>query len=413
MTMFEKNDGVGTAAASAPSEWTITTPSGEASEPVNEGADGGDIGLPLDAVALSGMSPRARLIRRGLSSSPAYMFAALVVIFVVFAVLAPATFPHWDNVQLVISNAAVLLTMAVGMTFVMVAAGFDLSIGSVLVFSGSDGVEGHVGLGGQGYGTLVIGLLVALVGGCAWGAFNGFCVTRLRVPALITTLGSLGAALGIANLITDGNDVSTVPNSLITIQTESWFGFPPIFYIAVVVVLVGGATLRYTQFGRHTYVVGSNDEAARRAGINVSEPPAQAVRDERRAGRPRRDDVAHPLLHHHHRRPRRRRAERDHRRDPRWHQPLRRRRHRSRDGDRHVHPRTCCRTGSSSRASSRSGRTWRSASSSSSPSTSTNSSAGPATEPDPAAAAATVQEPPTSRSTSTSTYSRTTREDHP
>lgn len=269
MSMSEKNDRVGTAAADAPSEWTITTPTGEPSGGVNEDADGGDIGLPLDAVAKSGMSPRARLVRRGLSSSPAYMFAALVVIFVVFSVLAPDTFPHWDNVQLVISNSAVLMTMAVGMTFVMVAAGFDLSIGSVLVFSGVMASKAMTSFGGQGYATFLVGLIVALVSGCAWGVFNGFCVTRLKVPALITTLGTLGAALGIANLITDGNDVSTVPTSLITIQTDSWFGFPPIFYIAVIVVLAGGATLRYTKFGRHTYVVGSNDEAARRAGINV------------------------------------------------------------------------------------------------------------------------------------------------
>jgi ribose transport system permease protein len=160
--------------------------------------------------------------------------------------------------------------MAVGMTFVMVAAGFDLSIGSVLVFSGVMASKAMTSFGGQGYVTVLLGLITALVSGAVWGAFNGFCVTRLKVPALITTLGTLGAALGIANLITNGNDVSTVPNSLITIQTKSWFGFPPIFYIAVVVVLIGGATLRYTKFGRHTYVVGSNDEAARRAGINVN-----------------------------------------------------------------------------------------------------------------------------------------------
>lgn len=271
MTMSEKNDGIGTAAAAAPSEWMVTTPTDQALEGTpNEGADGGDIGLPLDAVALSGMSPRARQLRRGLSSSPAYMFAALVVIFAVFSFLSPSTFPHWNNIHLVISNIAVLMTMAVGMTFVMVAAGFDLSIGSVLVFSGVMASKTMTSVGGQGYGTFLVGLLVALVSGAAWGLFNGFCVTKLKVPALITTLGSLGAALGLANLATGGNDVSTVPTSLITIQTQSWLGFPPIFYMAVATVLIGGATLRFTRFGRHTYVVGSNDEAARRAGINVN-----------------------------------------------------------------------------------------------------------------------------------------------
>ena len=268
---MEKNEGVGTAAAETPSEWMVTTPGEETHEGVvGERADGGDIGLPLDAVAMSGMSPRNRMFRRGLNSSPAYMSGALIVIFTVFSVLSPATFPHWGNIHLVISNIAVLMTMAVGMTFVMVAAGFDLSIGSVLVFSGVMASKAMTSIGGQGFGTFFVGLLVALVSGAAWGMFNGFCVTRLKVPALITTLGSLGAALGVANLLTNGNDVSTVPNSLITIQTQSWIGFPPIFYMAVATVLAGGATLRYTRFGRHTYIVGSNDEAARRAGINVN-----------------------------------------------------------------------------------------------------------------------------------------------
>jgi len=269
MSLFEKNDGIGRAAAEAPSEWMITTPSDGSDDGASGQADA-DGAPPQDAVALSGMSPRARLIRRGLNSSPAYMSAALIVIFIVFSFLSPDTFPRWDNVQLVISNSAVLMTMAVGMTFVMVAAGFDLSIGSVLVFSGVMASKAMTGVGGQGYGTFAVGLVVALLSGAMWGSFNGFCVTRLKVPALITTLGSLGAALGIANLLTNGNDVSTVPESLISIQTQTWLGFPPIFYIAVVVVLLGGATLRFTKFGRHTYVVGSNDEAARRAGINVN-----------------------------------------------------------------------------------------------------------------------------------------------
>jgi ribose transport system permease protein len=109
-----------------------------------------------------------------------------------------------------------------------------------------------------------------VIGGVAWGLINGFCVTRLRVPALITTLGSLGAALGIANLMTNGNDISVAQKSLISLQIDDVLGMPWIVWVSLVVVLVGGAVLRYTRFGRHTYVIGSNDEAARRAGINVN-----------------------------------------------------------------------------------------------------------------------------------------------
>ena len=280
MSMREKNDGVGTAAAQAPSEWKVTTPTeGPDDGVVSEGADGGGISvLPMDAVAQSGMSSRQRAIRRGLNSSPAIMFGALVIIFLVFTVMSPSTFPKWGNLHDIISDLSILMVMAVGMTYVMVAAGFDLAIGSVLVFAGvvasrsMTDLGPHLGFAGgkQGWGVFVVGLVVSLAGGAIWGGFTGFCVTRLRVPALITTLGTLGAALGIADLITQGNDVSSIPNSLQKVQTQSWLDFPPIFWVAVLVVVIGALALRYTRFGRHTYIVGSNDEAARRAGINVN-----------------------------------------------------------------------------------------------------------------------------------------------
>ena len=250
MSMLEKNEGVGTAAAGAASEWKITTPTeGPDDGVVSEGADVGGISLPLDSVALSGMSPRQRAIRRGLNSSPAIMFLALVVIFAVFAVMSPSTFPKWGNLHDVISDLSILMVMAVGMTFVMVAAGFDLAIGSVLVFGGvvasraMTDLGPHMGFvgGKNGWGVFVLGLIVALLSGGVWGVFTGLCVTRLRVPALITTLGTLGAALGIANLITQGNDVASIPTSLQTVQSQSWLDFPPIFWLAVIIVIIGGA----------------------------------------------------------------------------------------------------------------------------------------------------------------------------
>lgn len=226
-------------------------------------------GEAMDAVAASGLPPWRRSARRIRSSSAFYMLLVLVVLFVVFTALAPDTFPNSGNVRNLVVDTSVFLVMATGMTFVMVAAGFDLSIGSVLVFGGICASKTMTWVGGQGYWTALAGLAAALLGGLLWGLFNGFCVTRLRVPALITTLGTLGAALGIANLLTDGNDVATVPESLIDIQIEYFLGLPWIVWLAVVVVVVGATILQLTRFGRHTYIVGSNDEAARRAGIDV------------------------------------------------------------------------------------------------------------------------------------------------
>jgi ribose transport system permease protein len=126
-----------------------------------------------------------------------------------------------------------------------------------------------VALGTDNALTVLVGLVVSCLGGLSWGIFNGLCITKLRVPALITTLGSLGAALGIARLITHGNDVRGVPLTLIKITTGGFLGLNWIVWVAAFVTVVGGLVLHFTRFGRWTYIIGSNAEAARRAGIDV------------------------------------------------------------------------------------------------------------------------------------------------
>ena len=206
--------------------------------------------------------------KRLLQTSPAYMSAVLLALIIVFSLLDSA-FATTSNFRNILTDASILLVMAVGMTYVMVAAGFDLSIGSVLVFSGVIAIKVMVAMGTDNALTVIVGLIAAMLAGTAWGVFNGFCITRLRVPALITTLGSLGAALGIARLMTDGNDVRGVPLTLINISSGRFLGLSWIVWIAALVTVVGGLVLHYTRFGRWTYIIGSNAEAARRAGINV------------------------------------------------------------------------------------------------------------------------------------------------
>jgi ribose transport system permease protein len=228
------------------------------------------VAAPQPAAAADPRSPvRLSPWRRALGQSPVWMGGVLFVLIVIFSILESTAFPTVDNFRNVLMDAAVLLVMAVGMTFVMVAGGFDLSIGSVLVFAGVCGVKAMEALGTDNALTVVVGLVVSLVAGLAWGVFNGLCITKLRVPALITTLGSLGAALGIARLMTHGNDVRGVPLTLINVSTGGFLTLNWIIWVALVVALIGGFTLGMTRFGRHTYVIGSNAEAARRAGINV------------------------------------------------------------------------------------------------------------------------------------------------
>ena len=205
------------------------------------------------------------------TGSTTWIILILAAMIVVFAVAEPDSFATVNNARNLATNAAILLVIAVGMTFVIITAGIDLSVGSVLVFSGVVSAKAMNGLGGNGWDVIAIGLLVALGCGLAWGVLNGLLITKARVPPLIVTLGTLGMALGLAQIITGGVDIREVPTRLVTsIGVGRVFDqIPWLVAIAAAVAMVFGIWLALTRFGRHTYAIGSNDEAARRAGINV------------------------------------------------------------------------------------------------------------------------------------------------
>jgi ribose transport system permease protein len=209
--------------------------------------------------------------RGGSTLTNSWIVLVLIGLVVLFSILNGNFFSVF-NLTSILVNASVLAIMAVGQTYVIITAGIDLSVGSVLVFSGVTAVVTMRALGGSsaGWGVVVLGIVVALVSGVFWGLLNGFLIARSRVPALIVTLGTLGMALGIAEIITGGVDISTVPTVLVnSIGFGQVLGVPVLVIIAIVVIVLGQLVLKLTKFGRHTYAIGSNPEAARRATIPV------------------------------------------------------------------------------------------------------------------------------------------------
>lgn len=209
--------------------------------------------------------------QRLIAGSSARIGLILAGLIIVFAVLETDNFLSVSNARNVTIDAAVLLVLAVGSTFVIITAGIDLSVGSVLVFSGVIAAKAMDAVGGNNVGTILVGLAAALASGLAWGGINGILIAKARVPALIVTLGTLGMALGASLLITDGVDQRDVPFKLVeTVGSGRLFGeIPYLVLIAFAVALAGGVLLAATRFGRYTYAIGSNQEAARRAGVAV------------------------------------------------------------------------------------------------------------------------------------------------
>src|SRR6201994_3482164 len=231
--------------------------------------------------------PTGRLARLARLQS-LQIIIVLAVIVVIFSILKPSAFLTVFNIRGIVQNTAILAVLAVGMTFVIITGGIDLSIGSVLVFSGvlAAKVMANIG-GGQGWGAAFIGALVAIGCGLAWGLINGFLVARAKVPPLIVTLGTLGMALGLAEVITGGVDLRNVPTVMVNLVG---FGhivgqIPWLAVIAAVIVVLGIVLLHRTRFGLHTYAIGSNPEAGRRARGHGPPPPGIVYTPSRLSGR--------------------------------------------------------------------------------------------------------------------------------
>lgn len=197
------------------------------------------------------------------------VITALAALVIIFILINGETFANTYNARSILLNASITLVLAVGVTYVLITAGFDLSVGSVLVFSGVISVKAMTAVGGDGWTTAIVGLLAALASGACWGALNGCIVAYARLNPIIVTLGSLGAALGLAQVITNGLDLVDVPTSMLEFANSRFAGLPSIVFVALAVVIAAGIVLSKTAFGRHTYAIGSNQEAARRAGLKV------------------------------------------------------------------------------------------------------------------------------------------------
>lgn len=199
-----------------------------------------------------------------------WIFLVLVVITLFFTLMAPKTFATYSNMTNIVQNVSIWAVIAVGMTYVIITSGIDLSVGSVLVFSSVMSAKVMDVMHGDGWMTAFVGMIVALVSGVAWGLFNGYVVAKAKVPPLIVTLGSLSLALGAAQIITSGLDIRSAPAVLQDVIGYGRIaGLPILSIISLAVVIVGGIWLHKTRFGRYTYAVGSNEISARRVGINV------------------------------------------------------------------------------------------------------------------------------------------------
>ena len=183
---------------------------------------------------------------------------ALMLVYLLFAALAPETFARPINLVTMLRQTVVVGIAAAGMTMIIVSGGIDLSIGSSVALT-TVVMARALNAGAGPLGAALIGIVVAALAGLVVGSV----VSWLRITPFVVTLGAMTILRGDANAQGLDSLLGVLP------PEKSWMLFPPGVWTLLVVLLLAGATLRYTRFGRHLFAVGSNERTARLCGVPV------------------------------------------------------------------------------------------------------------------------------------------------
>jgi ribose/xylose/arabinose/galactoside ABC-type transport system permease subunit len=191
--------------------------------------------------------------------------AAVLVIIVLFLAWQSPNFLTAANLVVVSRQIALALFISIGMTFVILSGAIDLSVGSVVALVSVTVGQLMVTAGLQP----VLATVLALVVGSLVGVFNGAVVAYTRIPSFVVTLGMLAMASGLALGMTQGQTISGFPAGFLAIGQGSTLGVPNPVWLAALAAVVAHLVLARTTFGRHVYLLGSNEQAALLSGISV------------------------------------------------------------------------------------------------------------------------------------------------
>lgn len=192
------------------------------------------------------------------------LIAVLGLAFLAGWFTAPETFATSANFLTILKSAAVIGVVSVGMTFVIIGGGIDLSVGAIVALAsvwGTTVASQEMGLWGMLFAFVVVGTLTGLV--------NGVLIAYGKIVSFIATLAMLVSARGLAQYISGGQTQIVDVNAFRSLNNGAVFGIPNLVVMLIVVAVIGWLVLNRTTFGRRTFAIGGNEEAARLAGINV------------------------------------------------------------------------------------------------------------------------------------------------
>ena len=192
------------------------------------------------------------------------VFIALAIIVAVFSIINPM-YITISNVGDIVDQAVIYGLMGIGMTFVIITGGIDLSVGAILALVAV--VAATLSSGGMNVFAVAI---ISLILSAALGAVNGFLVSKMKLQAFIATMGSMSIFRGIAYLFTGGFPVTGVNKGFRSLfYGKVFLSFRSSIVILIVLAIVAHFILKYTRFGSYVYAIGGNAEASRLSGVKV------------------------------------------------------------------------------------------------------------------------------------------------
>lgn len=202
----------------------------------------------------------------------------LIALFIMAAAMAilSENFATRDNLFNVARQISVNLCISIGMTMVILTGGIDLSVGSILAFTGAIAaglIKNGIELQGANLfvGFTLLGvLLIALIAGGFLGWFNGFMITKFKVPPFVATLAMLTIARGLTMLYTKGFPITQLGDNFNFIGTGWFLGVPMPVWISILVIAVSMIFINKTRTGRYIYAIGGNERAALLSGVKVN-----------------------------------------------------------------------------------------------------------------------------------------------
>lgn len=194
-----------------------------------------------------------------------YNLLFILLIFIGIGAMLSPKFLTVQNFLNLLQQSAVVGIISIGMTFVIIVAGIDLSVGSVLALAGmvfAVMVTSEM--------NLFLAILLSVLIGAVLGLINGVVSTKLKVPAFIATLAMMVAARGMALLMTDGKPIANLPSSIRILGGNVFERIPVSGLLWIALTLIAIFVLRYTTFGRKLYAIGGNPQSAHLSGIEVN-----------------------------------------------------------------------------------------------------------------------------------------------